>query len=230
MTYSYSNPVTYGPQQNGVYYEDPSKKKKFTAGSAAATGVVLGGTVGAIIGARNKSFVSKEGEFTDSFVRTTYDNYMNKAGENSSKAYKESLKILKKIDSVSSPEELKNLLNANPEAAEEICNELKKSPDDFLKNVTKRNLNKNKRTIKTKINANNTTRLQDMRNQIDLCWDANKRKFIKHENVSDDVFNVIKNTKNKIKWSAIGKNALVGAVCTGIFGFAFTKIFNKKYS
>ena len=160
MTYSYSSPVSYGPQQNDVYYTNTMPKKHFSAGNAMTTGVVLGGLAGTVVGATKKNYLNKDGSFSDSFVKSTFENYINNSEKSSKKAYTEGLEILKKIDSVKTPEELKALFDANPEAAEEIFNELKQTPDDFLNNIRKRNLNSNKKTIKSKINAGNNTRYQ----------------------------------------------------------------------
>lgn len=230
MTYSYSSPVSYGPQQNDVYYTNTMPKKHFSAGNAMTTGVVLGGLAGTVVGATKKNYVNKDGSFSDSFVKSTFENYINNSEESSKKAYTEGLEILKKIDSVKTPEELKALFDANPEAAEEIFNELKQTPDDFLNKIRKGNLNRNKKAIKSKINAGNNTRYQDIKNQIELCWDTNKKKFVKDENVEEAVFNAINKSKSKIQWRTIGKFAALGAVAAGLAGFVFAKIFNKQSS
>lgn len=231
MTYSYSSPVSYGPQANGTYYEAaPLSNKSSSAKPATIGGLALGGVTGAIIGATKKNYVNKDGSFSDSFVKSTFENYINNSADSSKKAYTEGLEILKKIDSVKTPEELKALFDANPEAAGEIFNELKQTPDDFLNKIRKRSLNSNKKTIKSKINAGNNTRYQDIKNQIELCWDTNKKKFVKDENVEEAVFNAINKSKGKIQWRTIGKFAALGAVAAGLTGFVFAKIFNKQSS
>ena len=57
MPYSYSTPLTYGPQSNMSYYEQPHKKS--SALPATSGGMIIGGTAGGILGNRkNPCFLS----------------------------------------------------------------------------------------------------------------------------------------------------------------------------
>lgn len=226
MTYSYSSPLTYGPQQNGVYYNEMEYKKP-SAAPAAIAGVAAGGVTGAVIGSRKNPYMTKSGEVLDSFAKTAYENYVNKVADAGKEAYDGGLNILKKIDTVKSPEELKTLFEANKEAAKEICTELKQTPEEFLNRITQDNLNKNKTSIKEKITAGNNTRYQDMKNQIQACWDKDKKKFVKSDSVKEDAFKAIKKSTNGIKGKITAKYAAIGAAIAGIVGFILGKIFIK---
>ena len=225
MTYSYPGPVTYGPPNNLNYYEPMPPMKKSSA-PATIAGVVIGGTTGAIIANRQNPNVGKGGEITDSFVKEAYEKYIAKSTAGK-EAYNEGLEILKKIDSVSTPEELNALFSANKEAAAEICSEMKQTPEDFLKNITKDNLASNKNTIKEKIKVGNQTRYQDMKNQIQACWDKKAKKFVKKDHIKDDVFKAIEESC-KSNWKNVLKYAGIGALVAGGCGFILSKLFTSK--
>lgn len=225
MTYSYSGPLTYEPQQNGLYYQGQSYQKP-SAVPAALTGAVLGGATGAVIANCKKPYMPKNGEFADSFVKTVYDKYMKNANNSGKEAYEGGLNILKNIDSVKSAEELKTLFKENELAAKDICTELKQTPEEFLERVTDKNLNKNKKTIKEKINAGNNTRYQDMKNQLEACWDKSKKKFVENDSVKEEVFKAIKKS-SEVSAKTIGKHAAIGAAVAGVLGFISAKLFIK---
>lgn len=224
MTYSYQGPLTYGPQQNGVYYDNMTYQKP-SAAPAAIAGGVIGGGVGAILGCRKKTNPFKNGEVTDTFAKSVYEKYIDKAADSGKEAYNGGLNILKKIDSVKNPDELKVLFSENAEVAKEICTELNKSPEEFLSQVTKDNLSKNKKTIKEKIIAGNNTRYRDMKNQIEACWDKEAKKVVKNDNVKEDIYKIVKKSTGGIQGKVVAKYAAIGAVITGIFGYIGAKLF-----
>lgn len=227
MTYSYqSGPLTYGPQQNGAYYDGVTYQKP-SAMPVAIGGAVVGGGIGAYLGNKKNPYITKNGEIADTFAKNAYEKYINGTTGAGKEAYNGSLEILKKIDNIKTTDELKNLLNANKEAANDICAELKQTPDEFLSKVSQDNLNANKKVIKEKINAGNNTRFQDMKNQIQACWDKDKKKFVKNDNVKDDVFKAIKKSTSGVKNKIIAKYAAIGAAIAGVTGFIIGKIIIK---
>ena len=227
MTYSYqSGPLTYGPQQNGLYYDGMTNQKP-SAAPVAIGGAIIGGGAGAIIGSRKNPYITKNGDVTDSFAKSAYERYVKKSADATKNAYNGGLDILKKIDTINSPEELKTLFNNNKEAAKDICAELKQTPEEFLSRVSEKNLSNNKKVIKEKINAGNNTRYQDMKNQIQICWDKDKKKFVKNDAVNDDVFKAIKKSTKGIKGKIIAKYAAIGAGIAGLTGFIIGKFMNR---
>lgn len=224
MTYSYSSPLTYGPQQNGVYYDGMTYQKP-SAVPFAVGGTVIGSGVGAIIGSKKKPNIAKNGEVTDTFAKSVYEKYVDKVADAGKESYNGGKEILKKIDGINSPEELKALFDANKEAATDMCTELKQTPDEFLNNVSKDNLKANKKTIKEKIVAGNNTRYQDMKNQIQACWDKDKKKFVKNENVNEEVLKILKKSTSSVK--NILKGAAIGGAIAGVTGFVLGKLFIK---
>ncbi len=227
MSYSYKNQLNYG-QQTGPMLYDGMTYKKPSAIPMAITGALVGGVGGAGIGAykatKNDSFMSKNGDVNDSFAKETYERYINSAKNAGKESYQGSLNILNKIDNVKNPEELKELLDANKEAAENICKELNQKTDDYVKNITNENLAANKKIIKDKINAGNNTRYQDIKNKIQACWNKDKKTFVKNENVSEDLFKVIKKSSTKFNWKTMGKFAAIGAGITAFVGYIAGKI------
>lgn len=224
MTYSYSNqmPANYGPQQAQFQYNE-MRYQKPSAMPYAITGAVLGGAAGAGIGAyksnQNSSFVSKTGEIADNFAKNVFEKYIKKAGGEAQKSYQGNLNILNKINNIKTPEELKALFEANKEASDLFFKDLNQTSDDFIKKVTPQNLAENKKTISDNITAKNKTLYQDMKNQIQACWNKDKKKFVKSENVSDDVFKIIKKSTGGVNWKTIGKYAGIGALATAIIAY-----------
>ena len=66
-----------------------------------------------------------------------------------------------------------------------------------------------------------------MKNQIQACWDKDKKKFVKSDSVKEDAFKAIKKSTNGIKGKIMAKYAAIGAVIAGIVGFILGKIFIK---
>ncbi len=223
-SYSYSAPLTYGPQQNGVYYDGMTYQKP-SAAPFAIGGAVIGSGVGAFIGSKKKSDISKNGEVTDTFAKSVYEKYVDKVADAGKESYNGGKDILKKIDNVKTPEELKTLFDANKEAAVDMCTELKQTPDEFLNNVSKDNLKANKKTIKEKLTAGNNTRYQNMKNQIQACWDKDKKKFVKNENVNEELLKILKKSTSGAK--NILKGAAIGGAIAGVAGFILGKLFIK---
>ena len=226
MTYSYSEPLIYGQQPNNMYYDNMSNNKSYAA-PAAITGGILGGGIGAIAGCCKKTKPYKNGEVTDTFTKSVYEKYIETAADTGKEAYKGGLNILNNIDNVKNVEELKNLFSENSQAAEEICTEMKQTPEEFLNHITDKNLSKNKKIIKEKINAGNNTRYRNMKNKIEACWDKDKKQFVKNEHVTEDIFNTIKKTAGKINGKTVAKFAAIGAVVTGTLSFIAAKLFIK---
>ena len=97
MTYSYSSPLTYGPQTGGVYYDDTVYKKP-SAVPAAIGGVIVGGIGGAVLGNRKNPYITKSGDVVDTFAKSAYEKYVNTAADAGKEAYEGGLNILKKIN------------------------------------------------------------------------------------------------------------------------------------
>lgn len=228
MTYSYqSGPLTYGPQQGPVFYDTVSYKKPSALPVALGT-AVIGGGVGAIMAGRKKPYINKNGEAIDSFAEKAYERYMKKeATDEAKKIHAGNKNIMKGIDSVKTPEELKTLLSNNKEAAEKIYGSTNQSVNDILKNITQDNLSENKKTIKNNIKTSNETNIRDMKNKIQACWDKEKKKFAKADSVDDKFFKSIKKSTSGFRNKIIGKYAAIGAAIAGAVGFIAGKIFIK---
>lgn len=226
MTYPYSNTLNY-PQQTGVYYNDQHYKK--SSAPIATVGAVVGGGIGAYMGIKKNPFISTKGEASDTFARTVYDRYINKATDAGKEGYKEGLNILKKIDKIKTPEELQSLLDTNKEATQGLFTELKQTPEEFMSKVTSENLTNSKKIIKEKIDANNKVRYGEMKNQIQMCWDKENKKFIKNDKIKDEVFDAIKKSTTKTKIKTVAKYTAIGAITTALLGIvAKILLTNKK--
>lgn len=235
MPYSYSTPLSYGNQPPVSYEEtyntypaEGKRKKGIKPGvKVAAGGAVLGAAGGAIIGSCQNPYMTN-GVPTDTFARTAYDRYVKKADEAVRKSYGQYNEVINKINSVKTTDELKTLLNNNPEAAKEVSTALNTTTDEYLSKVTESNLSSNKATIKQKLESANQTRYQDMKNEISRCWDAEKKKFVKPDSVDNKIFKAIKRSCGQVRAKFIAKYAAIGAAVTGVISYAAYKIIKAR--
>lgn len=226
MTYSYSAPLTYG-QPQALTYDGMTENKPSSPSSIpyAAGGLVVGAAAGGYVGNKINPFVSKKGEATDTFAHSVLTKHMaSSAPEAERKVYYQTQEVLKQIDGVSSPDELKTLLGNNKDAANKIMG----NSNDFLQNVTEENLVANKKTIKEKFVAENKTFLQDIKNQIQASWDKEGKKFVKPDSVKQDVFDTITKATNGVKGKIIAKYAVISGLAAGAVAYIAHKISNKN--
>ena len=240
MSYSFSQPIAYNPQQQVQYYgtnnnyeaEPFSQTTEYhnsTPSSipAGVGGAVIGATIGGISGIKKNPYIEGNTVNSDFAVRA-YEKNLKNLAEPVQKSYNEGLKILKEINSVKTTESLKTLFEKNPEAAKEVCTALGKTPEEFLASVTEKNLSKNKNVIAEKLKSANSTRFQDMKNQILNCWDANANKFVKPESMDENLYNSIKKATTGMKAKIIAKRIAIGGAIAGTIAFIAHKIYTYK--
>lgn len=219
MVNSYSAPpVSYGYQTVTNVPVEPVKKKSspipYTIG-----GLVVGAGAGAAIGWEATPFISKKGNIANDFAQKALDIFINKNDDPAKKVYKGSLKVLEGLKNVKTPNDLKSLLNNNKEFAEEMCKGLRLTPDEYIKTITKDNLEANVETISAQIKSTNGNKLQTIKNQIQACWDKASNSFKKNSAVSQDTFDAINETTKGYKNKLIGKYMLIGGLGTALFTF-----------
>lgn len=218
MTYSYSGPLNYG-QQQPLYYDGMVKKEPSSIPYGVG-GLALGATIGGIAGSKVNPYVSKSGVATDTFSSKV----MNNLPEADKKVYNQCEAILKAINKSSTPEELQTLLTTNKEAADKVLG----NPNDFMQNVTEENLAANKKTLKEKFSTEKSTILQDTKNQIQACWNKEKKTFEKADSVKQEVFDAIKNSTKGLKTKMIAKYAAITGLAAGAVAFIAHKLFANK--
>ena len=241
MSYSYSTPLSYGTQQPASYdYQPdyqynpepqeiqdttPKTKRSWPYGVG---GALIGATGGSIIASKKNPYM-KNGIPTDTFSRMAYNKYADKyASEAVKKSYGQYNEVIKKIDKVKTTDELKTLLNNNPEASKEVSTALNKTTEEFLSTVTDTNLASNKETIKKKLESANQTRYQNMKNDIARCWDTENKKFVKPDGMEDGIFDAIKKTTGRVKANFIAKYAAISALVVGAVAYLAHKIITIK--
>lgn len=218
MTYSYSGPLTYGQQQPMMY--DGMTKKEPSSIPYGIGGLVLGAAGGGIAGSKINPYVSKSGVATDIFSSKV----MSNLPEADKKIYNQCDTILQAINKSSTPEELQTLLTTNKEAADKVLG----NPNDFMQNVTEENLAANKKTLKEKFSTEKNTILQDTKNQIQACWDKEKKAFEKADSVKQEMFDAIKNSTKGLKTKITAKYAAISGLAAGAIAFVAHKIFSNK--
>lgn len=179
----------------------------------ATLGFVGGGTVGYF---KNRYPVNKSGQVSDTFAKSAFENHVNKNFSKDNKnIYKQTKNILAKIDKVKDVEGLKKLLKTNKDIAEACYKNLNCTLDDALNSVTSSNLADTKKSLKEHLSRTNNFNTRQFKNFTEKCWDKEAKKFVKPEGLSDEIFNIIKNTRTNIQW----KKALkYGGITAGVLG------------
>ena len=238
MSYSYSTPLSYGPNQPLSYNNNapmvqydasgrPYPVQKVSSVPAGMTGVGLGLIGGGIAGALKKNPYMVNGLPTDNFAVLAYERYLKKAPDIERKAYYQSNEVIKQLDSIKTTDELKTLINNNPEASKELSTALNKTTEAYLSTVSDTNLAANKEVIKNKLEVANKTRFQNMKNEISRAWNNEKKTFVKPSNMDDSVYKAIKRTTGKARAEFVTKYALIAAAITGAVTFTVHKIINS---
>ena len=216
MTYSYS--VT-----NPAGYQDVSKVKQKSSLPAAAGGLIAGGAIGAFAGFKKNSVIDKNG-IKDSFAKKVEERLINEAGETAKNIHNQGNDIIKKIDKIKSPEDLKTLFGSNKDAVKDMCSKLKQTPEEFLQTITSDNLKQNKETIKNWFIAGRNNKFQAIKNKIQFCWDKDTKKFTQPKAIKDNVYNaIIKTQKSAKKVSTIKYGAIAAAIGAAV-GFIISKL------
>lgn len=229
MSYSYpSYPVQYAVPEPAVYKESYGVVNRQSSLPAGVAGATLGLIGGSIAGIAKRAPYMKDGVPTDTFTKTVHDRYIKKLSETDLKGYKQNQEILKKIDKIKTPEELKTLLNNNPEASKEALSGLNNTTEEYLNQITKRNLKKNKAVIKNNLKSANETRYQKIGNEIENAWNADKKKFVKPDSMDEKLFKAIKKSTRRTKAKFVAKYALITAAISGCIAFAIDKLIAYK--
>lgn len=229
MSYSYQNgmPANYNmPYGNQEIYVQNNVNKSSGIG-AVATGTAVGAAAGGLLGYFNNPLVSKNGVATDKFTKKVYETYIKKGTNPLQKSYEQGNTILNKIDKTKTVSELKDLFNSNKEATETFCNELKISIDEYFKNITDSNLSQNKEIIKDRIKNSNKLKFQNIKNDIQACWRQKNKTFEKASNVSQELFDSIKEASKGLKTKSILMYAAIAGVVGGILGFIGHKLIDR---
>jgi len=222
MSYNYSVPQNYYPQDAAVYNTVQSDKK--SSSPLATLGFIAGGTFGGIKAFEKVPYFDKNGDIKDSFAKGVHKKYIKTAASSTEKALDEQLlNVIKEIDKTQSPDELRALLNKNPK----VKNKLSKG---LVKNVTENNLVSNKATIKNSVLAKYTENLQTTKNKIFKSWDANSASFVEKRSIGDKTYKIIKNNAIKIKTGFVAKAALISGAATALVISLLQKAVNKKKS
>lgn len=248
MSNSYSTPLTYGPQQSQYplrydnapviqpnqveeyqpQYVDAAAEQKPSSIPAGIAGAALGAATGAVIGLAKKQLVVNGGNVNDQFAVKTYERYLKKVPDTADVTYEQLNKMLSKLNSVKTPEELKTLFADNPEAAQEACSALNKTPVEFLDKVDSKNLGRNKTSINKKLEAAKEMKVNSIKNDITTYWNADKKKFEKGANPDQNLYKAIKKTYAELKAKTVGKAAGIAAIIGGVALFGIHKLLTHK--
>ena len=231
MSYSYSTvPLSYGPNEQFGYEVDPdqNQRKKYPSLVAGGIGAVVGAGAGAIIGAKKNPYM-RNGVPKDEFAKSAYDRFVKSAPDDIKQSYGQYNEVFKKIDKVKTADELRTLMNNNPEASKVVSEPLRKTTAEFLSLVNDTNLGTNKTVIKDSMKSAINSRHADMKNQILECWnEGQQKKFVKPAGMDDNVFNAIQKTTRRVKAGFIAKWAAISAAVLGVAAFVTHKIIKHK--
>ncbi|MBE7711405.1 MAG: hypothetical protein E7Z92_04615 [Cyanobacteria bacterium SIG31] len=214
MSYSYSTPVSYGPQPQLGY--EINEKKKNNSSAALIGGVAVGGIGGAVIGSKVNLFSTKNGELKKEVVNKIFNNYIKSAEESFANAYNQSTKIIQDLKNVLNVEELNTLKNNYTE----FFNNLKLNTE----NINADNLKENLNTIKQRVESDIATLKQEFKNKIQPYWNKDKKVFENINTSSDDICNAINKSIKGARLKTTAKYAGIAAAVLGVTAFVAHKV------
>lgn len=215
MSVSYQAPLSY----NQAGYQPYPQQKKKTCAGGAITGATLGAITGGVIAAKTNPYVSKSGEVVEEFAQKAYQNFVDAGSDAIKEAHNQAKNIINKIKTIKTTDELKTLLTDNYKGLESYIQNKKQSLDEFLNNISERNLKQNKEAIKNWLEVDFKDKLQDMKNWIDACYDGGKKKFDKATTVTQEAFDAIEKAAKGGNGAKILKTAGVAGVAGAIVGW-----------
>lgn len=218
MTYSYS-------VINPSGYKDVSKVKEKSALPGTILGLGAGAAAGGFIGYK-KNFISDKTGIKNSFAKKVQDKLLNDAGDTAKNIHKQREIIIKKLDKIKTPEDLKELFSKNKDAAQDMCSKFKKSLDEIMQTITKENLKENKKTFKNWFIAERNNDFQSIKNIVQYCWDKDGKNFVKPSAIKDNVYNAILSAQKKVKTATILKYAAITGAVGAAIGFIINKFLN----
>ena len=238
MTNPYNTAMPYGQniEQNNFYQQKLNpyqyqQNNNSVIGNTIKAGALgfAGGTLitGAYNYYKNRKPINSNGEVTDSFAKKVLDKIIHKDYVVKGKEFfKEKCNVLKKLDSIKTPEKFKKLMEKNRKYCSTLCDGI--SLNTMCNTVTEENLKDKISALKKRIQASMEPELQNIKDMIKLCWDKENKKFEKYKFVDNKFFNIIKDTKNDINWKqAFKKGGIVGG-CFAALSLGLSLFANYK--
>jgi len=224
-----TNPYVAMPQQNTnmAYAVNPNYQMYQQQKPSAIPAMIGLGTLGFAGGTaitagidyfkNRKAF--KSGEITDSFAQKVLDKMIEKDYVAKGKEFlKQKSKGLKKI---STPEEFSKLMKKFKNYTSSLCDGV--TLETMCKTVNKDNIKDKASALIKRIEASLESEIQNIKDMAKLCWDSEKKKFVKPDSVDEKFFKIIKNTKNNVNWKKAfkygGITAGITAVLVGVLAF-----------
>ena len=222
MSYSYSTPFTNGQMVQPQYYDVSQQAyQKPSSLSAGIAGAAVGGLTGGIIGGVVNPYFAKNGEVKDTFSHKAFKNYLKAKPEAGKDLYEQGQKVLKEIKNAKSVDEVKTLITNNAKIKEIISN-------DLIQGMTDANLSSNKNSIVQTINAKMNENIQNMKNNIQRCWNREAKKWEKPAGMEDVIYNSINKAKRWLTSENIFKGVGIGVLAGGITAFVAHKLYTYK--
>ena len=111
------------------------------------------------------------------------------------------------------------MLTDNYKGIEKYLQNKGQSLEQFLDNVSERNLKQNKEVLKNWFETEAQVKLQDMKNWIGACYDSGKKKFEKATTVAQDAFEAIEKAAKGGQGAKIAKTAGIVGVAGAVVGW-----------
>ena len=221
MSY-YSAPLNYGQTGPLSYpYADNSREiivEKPSSAPAAVAGAAAGAITGGIIGGAINPYFKNNNEIKDSFANKVYEKYVSKGPQERKDFHEQSKKVLKDIKGAKNADELRTILNNNAEVKKIIG-------ADFISSMTDGNLASNKDSIIKTIEAKNKENVQNVRNNIQKCWNATEKKWEKPAGTDENLYKSVKSVKNWLRTENVCKGIGIGALTAGLAAYAAHKLY-----
>lgn len=224
MTNSYG---TMMPPQDIAYqkafpvYAQERKPNVLAGALTTSAGAFLGitGASAAVDYFRHRKPV-KDGVVSDSYAKKVFEKMVNKNIVAKGKEYcKQGLEVLKGLGKVSNPEEFTKLMKKFKKYTSTLCEGV--TFETMLKTVNKDNIQDKVSVLKNKIQASLETEIQNVKDAVKACWNSEQKKFIKPQEIDENFFKIIKNTKNSVNWKKAFKHGGIAAGITGVLTLGY---------
>ena len=226
MTNPYNTQVM--PQNGYDSYQPIQPQPRQSGGFGALTSIGTGALAGGVYGHFKYKNPLKHGEASDSFVRKALQAYAKNGGQDEQAVlFSKKKSVLEKLKGVKTAEQFANVVNNNSIIAEKFGDGVIPT-DTGLESLKKGNLKKTLKALREKIQKSIELDMQNMKNSISTCWDAEKKKFSKDALADETMYKSIKNTHNKILTNKTLKYAGIGALVAAGLSIAGKLFYNSR--
>lgn len=215
------------PQNGYNAYQPIQPQPRQSGGFGSLTAIGTGAAAGGVYGYLKYRNPLKNGEASDKFVNKALKAYVKKSGQDESMAlFTKKNSILQKLKGIKNANQLADLVNNNSVIAEKFGDVI--PTNTAVESLSKGNFKKTMKSLKEKIQASINLDMQNMKNAVSTCWDAEKKKFVKDSLSDETMYKSIKSAHRDILTNKTFKYAGIGAAIVAGLSIAGRILYNHR--